>query len=333
MKKIYSERNRRRIFSGIQPTGAIHIGNYLGAIKNWVNLQNEYDCIWGIVDLHSLTNPKATKNLQKNILDLAATYLAAGLDPKKAIIMVQSDVPEHTELTWLFNTITPISELERMTQFKDKSKQFKKEINMGLFGYPVLMAADILIYQAEVVPVGEDQQQHVELTRKIARKFNHRFGQTFVEPECLLNKSTARIMSLLDPKQKMSKSVPNSYLGIDDSPALIKEKIQKAMTDSGKRIKCRPDKPAICNLMAIYNAFTGLDYNQIEENFENKGYGDFKKELAEKVIQKLKPIQKEKQQLLKKPEKIKQILKKGAQQARPIAQENLKKAKQKMNLI
>ncbi len=324
---------KKRIFSGIQPTGLIHIGNYLGAIKNWVPLQDQYDCIWGIVDLHSLTNPQLTKDLQKNIIDLAATYLAAGLDPKKSTIMVQSHVPEHTELTWLFNTITPIAELERMTQFKDKTKQFKKNINMGLFDYPVLMAADILIYKAEAVPVGEDQKQHVELTRTIARKFNQSFGKTFPKPECLLHKSSARIMSLLNPEQKMSKSIANSYLGIDDSPSLIKEKIQKAVTDSGREIKCRPDKSAICNLMSIYGALTEIGYQEIEERFQNKGYGDFKKELAETIIKTITPIRKEKQRLLKKPSQIKQILKKGAQQARPIAQQTLSEAKKKMNLI
>ncbi len=324
---------KKRIFSGIQPTGNIHIGNYLGAIKNWVPLQDKYDCIWGIVDLHSLTNPQSTQNLQKKIIDLAATYLAAGLDPKKAIIMVQSHVPEHTELTWLFNTITPISELERMTQFKDKTKQFKKDINMGLFDYPILMAADILIYKAEAVPVGEDQKQHVELTRVIARKFNRRFGKIFPEPKCLLHKSGARIKSLVDPKQKMSKSIPNSFLGIDDSPNLIKEKIQKATTDSGKEIKCRPDKLAICNLMDIYSASTGIGYQEIEKHFQNKKYSDFKKELAEVIIKAIEPIRKEKQRLLKKPTQVKQILKKGAQQARPIAQETLTEAKNKMNLI
>ncbi len=324
---------QKRIFSGIQPTGAIHVGNYLGAIKNWVSLQDKYDCIWAIVDLHSLTNPLAAKNLQKKILDLAATYLAAGLDPKKSIILVQSHVPEHTELTWLFNTITPISELERMTQFKDKSKQFKKEINMGLFDYPVLMAADILIYKTQVVPVGKDQQQHVELTRIIARKFNRHFGKTFPEPECLINPSTAKIMSLANPGQKMSKSVPQSYLGIDDSPNLIKEKILKAVTDSGKEIKCRPDKPAICNLISIYNAFTGLNFTEIEQAFQGKGYGEFKKELINIVCRALAPIQKEKKRILAKPNQIRQVLKKGAQKARPIAQQTLTEAKKKIGLL
>jgi len=324
---------KKRIFSGIQPTGSIHIGNYLGAIKNWVELQNDYDCIWCIVDLHALTNPDAKNNLQKKIFDLATTYLAAGLDPKKAIIFVQSHVPEHTELTWLLNTVTPIAELERMTQFKEKSKQFKKSINMGLFSYPVLMAADILLYKTDCVPVGEDQKQHVELTRIIARKFNSHYGENLVEPECLISKTTARIMSLVDPKSKMAKSVPNIFLALDDSPALIREKIKRAVTDSGKEIEYSPKKPAIVNLMSIYSAFSDLSFAEIEKKFTGKGYGDFKKELAELVIKKLKPFQDRKKEFEKKPVQVKKILEDGAKRARKIAQKNLLEIKKKMNLI
>ena len=324
---------KKRIFSGIQPTGSTHIGNYLGAIKNWVKLQNDYDCVWCIVDLHALTNPDANNNLQEKIFDLATTYLAAGLDPKKAIIFIQSHVPEHTELTWLLNTVTPIAELERMTQFKEKSKQFKESINMGLFGYPVLMAADILIYKTNYVPVGEDQKQHVELARTISRKFNNKFGKTFTVPECLIQKNTARIMSLTDPTQKMAKSVPHSFLTLNDSPAIIKDKIKKAVTDSGKEIEYSPKKPAIANLMSIYSAFSNLSFSEIEKKFNGKGYGNFKNDLAELIIKELKPFQTRKKELEKNPAQIKKILDNGAKQARKIAQKNLLEIKKKMNLL
>ena len=324
---------KKRIFSGIQPTGSIHIGNYLGAIKNWVKLQDDYDCVWCIVDLHALTNPDANNNLQAKIFDLATTYLAAGLDPKKAIIFVQSHVPEHTELAWLLNTVTPIAELERMTQFKEKSKQFKESINMGLFGYPVLMAADILLYKTNCVPVGEDQKQHVELTRMVARKFNARYGRTLTEPECLIYKTTARIMSLSNPNDKMAKSIPNSFLAMNDSPAVIKDKIKRAVTDSGKEIEYSPKKPAIANLMSIYSAFSDLSFSEIEKKFINKGYGDFKNDLAELVIKKLKPFQAKKKELDKNPTQVKKILENGAKQASKIAKKNLLEIKKKMNLI
>jgi len=324
---------KKRIFSGIQPTGSTHIGNYLGAIKNWVKLQNDYDCVWCIVDLHALTNPDANNNLQEKIFDLATTYLAAGLDPKKAIIFIQSHVPEHTELTWLLNTVTPIAELERMTQFKEKSKQFKESINMGLFDYPVLMAADILIYKTNYVPVGEDQKQHVELARTISRKFNNKFGKTFTVPECLIQKNTARIMSLTDPTQKMAKSVPHSFLTLNDSSAIIKDKIKKAVTDSGKEIEYSPKKPAIANLMSIYSAFSNLSFSEIEKKFNGKGYGNFKNDLAELIIKELKPFQTRKKELEKNPAQIKKILDNGAKQARKIAQKNLLEIKKKMNLL
>jgi len=323
---------KKRIFSGIQPTGSIHIGNYLGAIKNWVQLQNEYDSIFCIVDLHALTIPEAINQMQENIFDSATTLLAAGLNPKKCLIFVQSHVPEHTELTWLLNTVTPISELERMTQFKEKAKRFKKSINMGLFDYPVLMAADILLYQTDVVPVGQDQRQHVELTRTIARKFNQRYGQVFTIPEVLIYKSGARIMSLTDPIKKMSKSSPQSYLSITDSPSLIREKIKKAITDSGKGIKYSPNKPAIANLMTIYQCFSGLSFNQIEKKYQNKGYGQFKEDLAKIIIKGLKKFQEKKKALEKKPAQIKKILDDGAKKARPMAQKTLAQVKQKMGL-
>ncbi len=324
---------KKRIFSGIQPTGSIHIGNYLGAIKNWVQLQNDYDCVWSIVDLHALTNPEASNDIQSKILDLATTYLAAGLDPKKDIIFVQSHVPEHTELTWFLNTVTPIAELERMTQFKEKANQFKKSINMGLFDYPVLMAADILLYKTNYVPVGEDQKQHVELTRIIARKFNARYGKVLIEPECLVFKTTARIMSLVDPKAKMAKSIPNSFLALDDSPGVIREKIKKAVTDSGEGIEYSPKKPAIANLMSIYSAFSNLSFSEIEKKFIGKGYGHFKNDLAELIIKELKPFQEKKKALDKRPDYVKKVLADGAKRAGLIAKKNLLEIKKKMGLI
>ncbi len=324
---------KKRIFSGIQPTGSIHIGNYLGAVKNWVELQNQYDSIFCIVDLHALTNPEAAHQMQKKIFDLAADLLAAGLDPEKCILFVQSYIPEHTELTWLLNTIIPVSELERMTQFKEKAKQFKRSINMGLFDYPVLMAADILLYQTNLVPVGDDQKQHVELARIAARKFNNQFGETFTLPETLVYKSGARIMSLTDPAQKMSKSIPQGCLEMTDSPAIIKDKIKKAVTDSGKKIEYSPKKPAIANLITIYSAFSGLTANQIEQKYQNKGYADFKKDLAQVIIKGLKPFQEKKKTLDKNPDYVKNILTNGAQTARKIAQKNLQEVKKKMGLI
>jgi len=324
---------KKRIFSGIQPTGSVHIGNYLGAIKNWIKLQNDYDCVWCIVDLHALTNSDANNNMQTKIFDVATTYLAAGLDPKKAIIFVQSHVPKHTELTWLLNTVTPVAELERMTQFKEKSKQLKKSINMGLLGYPVLMAADILLYKTDLVPVGEDQKQHVELTRMIARKFNACYGKILVEPQCLIHKTTARIMSLADPSKKMSKSIPQGCLELTDSPILIKEKIKKAVTDSGNGIKYSPSKPAIVNLMTIYASFSDLSFDQIERKYKNKGYAQFKDDLAKIVIKELKPFQEKKKALDKKPEQIRKILENGVKKAESIAKKNLQQIKQKMGLI
>ncbi len=324
---------KKRIFSGIQPTGSIHIGNYLGAIKNWVELQNEYDSVFCVVDLHALTNPEATQELQKSIFDLTADLLAAGLDPEKCILFVQSHVPEHTELTWLLNTVTPVSELERMTQFKDKAEQFKKSINMGLFDYPVLMTADILLYQTNTVPVGEDQKQHVELARTIARKFNNQFGKTFTLPESLVYKSGARIMSLSDPTQKMAKSIPQGCLNMNDSPTQIEEKIKKAVTDSEQGIEYSPKKPAIANLMTIYSVFSNLSLNEIEKKYKNKGYADFKKDLAKVVIKGLKPFQEKKKALDKKPDYINKVLADGAKKARKIAQKNLLLAKKKMGLI
>lgn len=322
-----------RILSGIQPTGQLHIGNYLGAIKQWIELQKENDCIFFISDLHSLTIPYDPKNFQQNIFDVATTYLAAGVDPEKSIIFSQSHVKEHSELGWILNTITPIGELERMTQYKDKSKQFKNNINVGLLDYPVLMAADILLYKTEGVPVGEDQIQHVELARTIARKFNAKFGQTFVEPKAVLSKFGAKIMSLNAPEKKMSKSAgPQSYISLFEEPASIIKKVMSAVTDTKSDIKYNPTKkPGISNLLVIYSLISNREIKEIEKEFEGKGYAEFKKSLADLIVNFTKPFRKKREGLSK--DEVKEILDAGAKKAKEIAGRTMSEVKQKMGLV
>jgi len=321
-----------RIFSGVQPTNNIHIGNYLGAIKQWVGLQAKNDCIFCVVDLHAITVAQKPEILRQNILDVAKTYLALGIDPKKSIIFVQSDMQEHTELAWILNTITKTAELERMTQFKDKAKQHKENINMGLFDYPVLMAADILLYDANLVPVGEDQTQHVELARVLGRRFNQLFGETFVIPEAMINKQGARIMGLDDPNKKMSKSAasPANYIALLDSPEIASKKIMKAVTDSGSEIKAGADKPALTNLLNIFSALSGKPVKEIEKEFVGKGYGEFKKGLSQEVNKFLSAFQ-EKFRALQ-DEEVKKILKDGAAKARAIAIKKMDRVKKKIGL-
>ncbi|MEK7680504.1 MAG: tryptophan--tRNA ligase [Patescibacteria group bacterium] len=323
----------RRIFSGIQPTNNLHIGNHLGAIKNWVNLQNKYDNFFCIVDLHAITVKQDPEKLQKNILNTAKTYIALGIDPNKSTIFVQSHIKEHAELAWILNTIAKISELERMTQFKDKARQHKENINMGLFGYPVLMAADILLYDTEVVPVGEDQAQHVELARVLARRFNSTFGETFVEPEALIKKEGCRIMGLDDPSKKMSKSAasPNSYIALLDSPEVAAKKISRAVTDSGTEIKSGADKPALTNLLTIYSLFSGQSVKELEKEYSGKNYAAFKKGLAEVVIKFLSGFQTKFKAI--DDDKIKSILEAGAEKARTLAEKKMEVVKNKMGLI
>ena len=280
-----------RIFSGMRPTGQLHIGNYLGAAKNWLELQKKHECIFAVVDYHGITTPFDPKQIHKDTMDVVLDYLAAGINPKKSILIIQSHIPEHTELAWILGALTPIGELERMTQFKDKSKQYKQNINAGLFTYPVLMAADILLYKTHIVPVGEDQKQHVELARTIARKFNNKFGNTFPLPKVQLSKAGARIMSLTNPLKKMSKTGDES-IGLSDSPSVIKNKIKRAVTDSGKEIKYdSKKKAAISNLLTIYHLFSGKSVSDLEKKYKNKGYAEFKKDLAEIIIKGLKPFQ------------------------------------------
>ena len=322
----------KRIFSGIKPTGLIHLGNYFGAIVNWLDLQKEYDCLFSIVDLHALTVFQKPEELRRNILDLAKLYVASGLDPKKNIIFRQSDVVEHAELGWILDCVTPVAELKRMTQFKDKAEQHSDNVNAGLFTYPVLMAGDILLYDATTVPVGEDQLQHVELARVIAKKFNNLYGEVFVLPEAKINKISARLRGLDDPMKKMSKTAPSeyNYIALTDAPDLIRKKIKKAVTDSGSEIVFQEDKPALSNLIAIYSLTTGLTPKDIEKKFTGKGYGDFKKDLAERVVEFVAPIQ---QRIAKLSDAdIEKLLADGAARARVIAAKKMTQVKKVIGL-
>lgn len=323
-----------RIFSGIRPTGELHIGNYFGAIKQWVELQEKNECIFCIVDLHAITTPYRVEELQKNITELTIAYLAAGLNPEKCIIFVQSLVKEHAELAWILGTITPLGELQRMTQFKEKSKKHPEYINAGLLNYPLLMASDILLYQTDVVPVGRDQKQHVELTREIARKFNKKFGKVFKEPEVLLPKAGEKIMSLQNPKKKMSKTDDRrSYIELFDEPEDIKKKIMAAVTDPGKIIKYDlQKKPGISNLLTIYSIFSGKSIKELEKEFKKAGYEKFKKSLAELVINSLEPFRRKRKELLAREVYVKEILERGRKRAQIIAQSTMTQVRQKMGL-
>ncbi len=324
-----------RIFSGIQPTGELHIGNYLGAIKQWNSLQHQNNCIFCIVDLHAITVPYDTEKLSNLILEKAVIYLAAGIDPEKAIIFVQSHVKAHTELCWLLNTITPLGDLYRMTQYKEKSQKGKKNENAGLLNYPILMAADILLYDADIVPVGEDQKQHVELARSIARKFNSKFGETFTLPKEQLPTEGARIMSITNPKKKMSKSDPEaSYISLFDSPEAIKKKIKSAVTDTYKTIKYDKEKrPGISNLLTIYSLFSEIEVKEVEKEMKGKSYKKFKDELAELMIIKLAPFRKRREEFLSREVYVKEILKQGQDAANSLAESKISEVKRKMGLI
>ena len=323
-----------RIFSGIQPTGQIHIGNYLGALKQWAELQERANCVFCIVDLHAITVPYDPKKMKESIIEKAVAYLAAGINPEKSIIFVQSEIKEHTELCWLLNTVTPVGDLERMTQYKEKSKKFKANLNAGLLNYPILMAADILLYQTDVVPVGEDQRQHVELARTIARRFNQKFGQTFRVPEVKLAKSGAKIMSLQNPEKKMSKTdAPESYIGLFDEPEVIKQKIMRAVTDTGKVVKYDLKKKAgISNLLTIYSLLSDKPIKDIEKKFKSKGYADFKKSLAELTVNYLEPLRRKRKELLSREVYVKEILKQGERKAQTIAQSTMQEVRKKMGL-
>ncbi len=322
------------IVSGIQPTGKLHIGNYLGALKNFVELQNsgKYQCYFFVADLHSLTENFNPKDKPAQIKGVVLDMLAAGLDPKKSVIFVQSDVPAHSELTWILNTITPMGELRRMTQFKDKSENMTETVNVGLFDYPVLMAADIILYDAKFVPVGDDQDQHLEFTRTLARKFNSRFGQTFFEPKSL-HAAMPRVMSLDDPKKKMSKSQPTGCLFLDDSPEVIRKKIMSAVTDSGREIKYDPEnKPAISNLIELYGGIVNYTTQQTEKKFAGASYAELKKSLAEEIIKVLAPFQKKKRELAKKHKLVYNLIKVGNKRANLAASKKIKDIKKRVGI-
>jgi len=378
--------NNQRIFSGVQPSGNLHIGNYLGAIKNWVELQEKFEAIFCVVDLHAITVPQNPEELKKKTIEAAKIYLAAGIDPEKSTIFIQSHISEHAELAWILNTITKNRELENMTQFKSKSKSnayrrvyeknkekiekyiinefidkkrkeldrkesielvknifvneniLKKEkmldeVQSGLFNYPVLMAADILLYDTNIVPVGEDQLQHIELARTLARRFNKRFGKTFTVPEPFIQKETMRIMGLDDPTKKMSKSAASeyNYISLTDNEETVRRKIKKAVTDSGSEIKYADDKPALKNLINIYASLSGKTFQEIEKMYQGKGYADFKSGLAEVVIKFLKPFQKKTSALS--DEQVLDALQKGAEKIRPLARKKMKEVKRKAGFL
>ncbi|NWJ97514.1 MAG: tryptophan--tRNA ligase [Chloroflexi bacterium] len=326
---------KKRVFSGIQPSGEMHLGNYLGAIKNWVEAQHDNENIFCIVDLHAITVPQDPTTLHRRTRDLAKIYLAAGLDPKRTAIFVQSHIKEHTELAWLFNCVTPLGWASRMTQYKEKSAEKKEQSSVGLLAYPMLMAADILLYQADGVPVGDDQKQHVELTRDIAEKFNREYAPVFKIPEPWIRGEGARIMALDEPTKKMSKSGgPSNAILLLDSPEVIKSRIMKATTDSGRDIKFEAERPGLYNLLTIYQLFSpaGTTQEQIEAHFVGQGYGTLKKELVELVIEGLRPLRENFNQLSADPCYVEDILKDGADRIRPIAETTYKAAKEAMGL-
>lgn len=325
--------HKKRVFSGIQPTGQIHLGNYLGAIKHWVELQDEYENLFCIVNSHAITLPIEPTFLKSQTYELVKLLLACGIDPNQSGLFIQSEVDEHPALAWLLNCQVSMGEMQRMTQFKDKSLKNPKSVNVGLFNYPILMASDILLYQSDLVPVGEDQKQHLELTRNIAEKFNRDFGNCFKVPEPLIAKVGARVMGLDDPKVKMSKSHQgaNHAIFLLDEPDIIVKKIKKAATDSMGVIAFDEKREGIFNLLNIYMLLSDESPENIEERFKNKGYGDFKKELAEVVIQSLKPIQERYKEIS--DDEVKAVLNGGVEKARPLARATYQKAKELMGLV
>ena len=324
---------RARVFSGIQPTGNLHIGNYLGALKNWVDIQDDYESIFGIVDLHAITVYQSPAELKAKILETAALLLAVGIDPQRSTIIVQSAVPAHTELAWMLTCVTPVGWLERMTQYKAKA-QAQETIGDGLLQYPVLMAADILIYQAAIVPVGEDQAQHLELTRDIAQRFNSLYGDTFVVPATHLPLVGARVMGLDEPDKKMSKSATGSghAIALLDSPDQIRKKIMRATTDSNPAVDFGRLGSGVENLLTIYQAFSGWAAEQMRGHFNGMRYGDLKKQVAEMVVCSIEPIQKRYEEIVSEPGYLASVLKQGAERVAPIANSTVELAKERMGL-
>ena len=326
---------KKTIFSGIQPTGCITLGNYLGALKNWVDLQNDYNCIFSVVDLHSITVRQNSAELRKRCMDFLCQYLAAGINGEDNIVFFQSHASTHAELSWILNCFTYMGELSRMTQFKDKSAKHEDNINAGLFTYPVLMAADILLYQTDLVPVGVDQKQHLELCRDIANRFNNIYGDVFTIPEGFIPKEGARIMSLQDPTSKMSKSDPNvnGFISILDDTDTIMRKFKKAVTDSEGEIAYREGKSGINNLINIYSGITGKTPDEVVAEFAGKGYGDFKMAVGEVVADELKPIREKYDDLRKNKDYLETIYKTGAERAYRISNKTLSKVKRKVGFV
>jgi tryptophanyl-tRNA synthetase len=324
---------KTRVFSGMQPTGNLHIGNYLGALKNWVHIQHDYECIFCIVDLHAVTLFQEPAQLRAKIAEIAAVYLAAGIDPQACAIMVQSAVPAHAELAWMLTCVTPVGWLERMTQYKAKSAK-QESVSDGLLQYPVLMAADILLYQAGIVPVGEDQAQHLELTRDIAQRFNSLYGDTFVVPGTSLPAVGARVMGLDDPTMKMSKSETgaNHAVALLDPPARIRKTIMRATTDSNPAVDVETAGPGVLNLLSIYQGFAGVTDDEIKSEFTGMRYGDLKKRVADMVIAHLEPFQERYRQIVSEPGYLDGILRAGAERVAPIANDTVRLVKQRMGL-
>jgi tryptophanyl-tRNA synthetase len=324
---------KARVFSGVQPTGNLHIGNYLGALKNWVEIQGNYESIFGIVDLHAITVYQEPAELRAKILEIAALFLAAGIDPKQSTIVVQSSVPEHAELAWMLTCVTPVGWLERMTQYKAKS-QAQETVGDGLLQYPVLMAADILIYQAAIVPVGDDQAQHLELARDIAQRFNSMYGETFVMPATHLPLVGARVMGLDEPDKKMSKSAAGSghAVAILDPIDQVRKKIMRATTDSNPAVDFDTAGPGVLNLLSIFQAFSGWPLEKMRTHFSGMRYGDLKKQVAEMVIANLEPLQKRYAEIMDEPGYLTGVLKEGAERVSPIAKSTVQLVKERMGL-
>lgn len=324
---------RKRIFSGAQPTGNLHIGNYLGALRNWVELQHDYESFFCVVDLHAITIPQDPAKLAAKTREVARIYLAAGVDPKVSTIFVQSDVSEHAELAWVLNCVVRISELERMTQFKDKAKKQRENVLVGLLTYPALMAADILLYQTDLVPVGQDQRQHLELTRDLAERFNRDFGETFKIPDAFIPKVGAKIQALDDASKKMSKSDENlnGSITLMDDADTVRRKFKRAVTDSGTEIRFDEARPAITNLLSVYQILTGQTPEEIERHFEGKGYAALKSELAEATVEFLRPFQERVRGIG--DEELHRVLAEGAEKARAIAAETMRQVRERVGIL
>ena len=329
------EQKKPVILSGMQPTSTLMLGNMIGALRNWVAFQQQYDCYFCVVDLHALTVRQVPAELRKRTLDVAATYIAGGVDPKQSAIFIQSHVSEHAELAWILNTFTGMGECSRMTQFKDKSSQHSDNVNVGLFTYPVLMAADILLYQANLVPVGEDQKQHLELTRNVAERFNYHYSPTFTVPEPYIPESGGRIMSLQEPTKKMSKSDPNtnSTVFLTDTDDQIRNKIKRAVTDSGTTIQNDEARPGVSNLIEIYSITTGKTVQEIEHEFEGKGYAEFKVAVGDAVVEYVKPVRERFNEIRSDVPELTRILQEGAERARNTARKTLRKVYKKVGLV